>query len=114
MVAGAFKELAQETARATEDIGVRVNAIQQDTGGAVDVISRISEVIAKINDYQTTIASAVEEQTATTAEMGRSISEVASGSSRIAANISDVAEASAARCRASTRLGRRAPRWRVP
>ena len=95
VVASEVKDLAQETARATEDIGVRVNAIQQDTGGAVEVISRISEVIAKINDYQTTIASAVEQQTATTAEMSRSIGEVASGSSRIAANISDVSAASA-------------------
>jgi methyl-accepting chemotaxis protein len=95
VVASEVKDLAQETARATEDIGVRVNAIQQDTGGAVDVIGRISEVIAKINDYQTTIASAVEEQTATTGEMSRSISEVASGSSRIAANIADVSAASA-------------------
>jgi methyl-accepting chemotaxis protein len=94
VVASEVKDLAQETARATEDIGSRVNAIQQDTGGAVDVISRISEVIAKINDFQTTIASAVEEQTATTGEMSRSIGEVASGSSRIAANISDVAAAS--------------------
>ena len=95
VVASEVKDLAQETARATEDIGARVTAIQADTGGAVEVISRISEVIAKINDYQTTIASAVEEQTATTAEMSRSISEVASGSSRIAANISDVSHASA-------------------
>ena len=66
VVASEVKDLAQETARATEDIGARVAAIQNDTGGAVDVINRISEVIAKINDYQTTIASAVEEQTATT------------------------------------------------
>jgi methyl-accepting chemotaxis protein len=95
VVASEVKDLAQETARATEDIGSRVTAIQQDTSGAVDVISRISEVIAKINDFQTTIASAVEEQTATTGEMSRSISEVASGSSRIAANISDVSSASA-------------------
>ena len=95
VVASEVKDLAQETARATEDIGSRVNAIQQDTSGAVEVISRISEVIAKINDFQTTIASAVEEQTATTGEMSRSIGEVASGSSRIAANISDVSTASA-------------------
>ena len=95
VVAGEVKDLAQETARATEDIGARVTAIQQDTGGAVEVIDRISEVIAKINDYQTTIASAVEEQTATTGEMGRSIGEVAIGSSRIAANIAEVSAASA-------------------
>ncbi|MGA5303505.1 methyl-accepting chemotaxis protein [Nucisporomicrobium flavum] len=95
VVASEVKDLAQETARATEDIGARVAAIQGDTTGAVEVIGRISEVIAKINDFQTTIASAVEEQTATTEEMSRSIGEVASGSSRIATNISDVATASA-------------------
>jgi methyl-accepting chemotaxis protein len=96
VVASEVKDLAQETARATEDIHSRVNAIQQDTGGAVEVINRISEVIAQINDFQTTIASAVEEQTATTGEMSRSIAQVAAGSSRIAANISDVSSASAA------------------
>ncbi|MBW6434652.1 methyl-accepting chemotaxis protein [Actinoplanes hulinensis] len=96
VVASEVKDLAQETARATEDIHRRVNAIQQDTGGAVEVINRISEVIAQINDFQTTIASAVEEQTATTGEISRSIAEVAAGSSRIAADIGDVATASAA------------------
>jgi methyl-accepting chemotaxis protein len=94
VVASEVKDLAQETARATEDISSRVTAIQQETGGVVEVISRISEVIAKINDYQTTIASAVEEQTATTAEMSRSISEVAAGSGRIAVSIAEVARAS--------------------
>jgi uncharacterized phage infection (PIP) family protein YhgE len=93
VVASEVKDLAQETARATEDIEARVGAIQSDTSGAVDVISRISEVIAKINEYQTTIASAVEEQTATTQEMSRSIGEVAAGSNRIATHISDVATA---------------------
>ena len=95
VVASEVKDLAQETARATEDIGARVTAIQQGTGGAVEVINRISEVIAKINDYQTTIASAVEEQTATTGEMSRSIGEVSAGSSRIARHIHDVSSASA-------------------
>jgi methyl-accepting chemotaxis protein len=93
VVASEVKDLAQETARATEDISSRVAAIQSDTGGAVEVINRISEVIAKINDYQTTIASAVEEQTATTQEMSRSIAEVAAGASRIAGSIAEVAEA---------------------
>jgi methyl-accepting chemotaxis protein len=90
VVASEVKDLAQETARATEEIGVQVTAIQNDTGSAVEVIGRISEVIAKINDYQTTIASAVEEQTATTNEMSRSISEVATGSERIATTIAEV------------------------
>ncbi len=96
VVASEVKELAQETARATEDISARVAAIQHDTTGAVNVMNRISEVIAKINEYQTTIASAVEEQTATTQEMSRSIGEVASGSHRIAGHISDVSAATSA------------------
>jgi methyl-accepting chemotaxis protein len=93
VVASEVKDLAQETAKATEDISQRVEAIQTDTAGAVDAIAEITRVISSINDYQVTIASAVEEQTATTAEMSRSITEAAGGSSSIATNISGVAEA---------------------
>ena len=95
VVASEVKDLAQETARATDDIAARVAAIQDDTESAVGAIRRISEVISDINTYQATIAAAVEEQTATTAEMSRSIAEVTGGSSRIAGHIADVAEASA-------------------
>ncbi len=95
VVANEVKDLAQETAKATEDISARVAAIQADASNAVDVMDRISLVIEQINDYQTTIASAVEEQTATTAEMSRSIGEVSASSSVIAGSISDVAAASA-------------------
>ncbi|TQL02520.1 methyl-accepting chemotaxis protein [Cellulomonas sp. SLBN-39] len=95
VVAGEVKELAQETARATEDISRRVETIQGDTQEAVDAVEHISEVIASISAYQQTIASAVEEQTATTQEISRSTAEVATGSSEIAANIAGVAEASA-------------------
>ena len=95
VVANEVKDLAQETARATEDISRRIEAIQGDTQGAVDAIALISEVIGRINDYQTTIASAVEEQTATTNEMARSVSEAATGAVEIAANISGVATAAA-------------------
>ena len=93
VVANEVKELAQETARATEDIVRRVEAIQADTGGAVLAIGRIGEVIGQINDYQLTIASAVEEQTATTNEMSRSVAEAAGGSTEIAANITGVSTA---------------------
>ena len=93
VVANEVKELAQETSRATEDIAQRVAAIQGDTAGAVEAISSIGEVIARISDFQTTIASAVEEQTATTSEMNRNVSEAATGSSEIAANITGVAAA---------------------
>jgi methyl-accepting chemotaxis protein len=91
VVASEVKELAQETARATEDISKRVEAIQADTAGAVDAISQISTVIAEINDFQATIAAAVEEQTATTNEMNRNVAEAASGSQDIAAAISGLA-----------------------
>jgi len=91
VVAGEVKELAQETARATEDIARKVEAIQADTTGAVAAIGQISAIIASINDYQTTIASAVEEQTATTSEMSRGVAEAATGSGEIAATITGVA-----------------------
>ncbi|MBM2616047.1 methyl-accepting chemotaxis protein [Actinoplanes sp. LDG1-06] len=93
VVASEVKDLAQETARATEDISARVEAIQADTSGAVLAIEEISLVIERISDFQTTIASAVEEQTATTAEMNRSVTEAAHGTGEIANNITGVAEA---------------------
>jgi methyl-accepting chemotaxis protein len=94
VVANEVKELAQETAKATEDIARRVEAIQADTSGAITAIARIDEVISQISDYQTTIASAVEEQTATTNEMSRSVSEAAQGAGSIAASITTISEVS--------------------
>ncbi len=91
VVANEVKELAQETSKATEDIGSRIEAIQSDTAAAVAAITQISGIIAQINDTQSTIASAVEEQTATTNEMGRNVTEAATGSSDIAENITGVA-----------------------
>jgi methyl-accepting chemotaxis protein len=91
VVASEVKELAQETARATEDISHRVEAIQADTAGAVDAIGEISAVIGQINDFQATIAAAVEEQTATTNEMNRNVAEAANSSRSIATAISGLA-----------------------
>ncbi|MDT0274478.1 methyl-accepting chemotaxis protein [Blastococcus goldschmidtiae] len=93
VVANEVKELAQETAKATEDIARRVLAIQGDTTAAVAAIEEISTIVAQISDRQTTIASAVEEQTATTNEMSRSVQEAASGSGQIAENITGVSAA---------------------
>jgi methyl-accepting chemotaxis protein len=93
VVANEVKELAQETAKATEDIARRVLAIQGDTTAAVTAIEEISTIVAQISDRQTTIASAVEEQTATTNEMSRSVQEAASGSGQIAENITGVSAA---------------------
>ena len=92
VVASEVKDLAQETARATEDISRRVQAIQTDTTEAVVAIEEITRVIGRISDFQTTIASAVEEQTATTGEMNRSVGEAATGTAQIAHTITGVAE----------------------
>ncbi|WP_238694847.1 methyl-accepting chemotaxis protein [Nocardioides caeni] len=93
VVANEVKELAKETAKATEEIGQKIDAIQSDTQGAVSAISRIADVIAKINDIQSTIASAVEEQTATTNEIARSVTEAAAGANGIAEDVTQVATA---------------------
>ena len=93
VVAGEVKDLAQETARATEDISRRVAAIQADTEGAVSSIERISHVIAQISDFQATIAAAVEEQTATTDEMSRTVGDVATRGHAISQSVDGVATA---------------------
>ena len=87
------RELAKETAKATEDISRKIEAIQGDTQGTVDSIRMIGEVIAQINDISNTIASAVEEQTATANEMSRNVAEAAKGTAEIAQNITSVAQA---------------------
>jgi methyl-accepting chemotaxis protein len=93
VVASEVKELARETTRATEDISEKITAIQNDTEGAVAAIAQISRVINQINDISSTIASAVQEQTATTNEMGRNIAEASKGSAEITQNITGVATA---------------------
>ena len=93
VVANEVKELAKETAKATEDIGAKIEAIQSDTDGAVGAIGQISDIINQINEIQNNIASAVEEQTATTDQIGSNVAEAASGSGEIAENITGVATA---------------------
>ncbi|WP_185994602.1 methyl-accepting chemotaxis protein [Nocardioides campestrisoli] len=93
VVANEVKELAKETARATEDIGQKIEAIQSDTSGAVTAIAEITDVIGRINDIQTTIADAVETQTATTNEIARSVTDAAAGATGIAGDVRQVASA---------------------
>jgi methyl-accepting chemotaxis protein len=102
VVASEVKDLAQETSRATDDITHRIGAIQEETQQAVLAISDITEVIARINDYAATIAAAVEEQTATTNEMTRNVSEASSSADNIADNIAGVAEAAGAAATGAT------------
>jgi methyl-accepting chemotaxis protein len=91
VVANEVKELAKQTAKATEDISQRIEAIQSDTKGSVDAITEITTIINQISDIQNTIASAVEEQTATTTEISRNVAEAAKATSDIAKNIGAVA-----------------------
>ena len=79
VVAAEVKDLAQETARATEDIARRVDTIQRDASAAAAAISEISTVIGRISEHQQIIAGTVEEQQVTTAEIGRSVGQAASG-----------------------------------
>jgi methyl-accepting chemotaxis protein len=93
VVANEVKELAKETAKATEEIGRKIEAIQGETGGAVRAIGQIGSIIRQIDDVSNTIASAVEQQTATTNEIGRNIAEAARGANEIARNVSSVSDA---------------------
>ncbi|NLT56037.1 MAG: methyl-accepting chemotaxis protein [Actinomycetales bacterium] len=90
VVAGEVKELAQETARATEDIARRVEAIQSDSSGAAEAIGEIANVISRLGDFQTVIASAVEEQTVTTRSMSENVNQASSQTGQIVDGVSEV------------------------
>jgi len=102
VVANEVKELAKETAKATEDISRKIRAIQTDTREAVDAIGTISAVIDQINDISTIIATAAEEQNATTNEMSRNVTEAANSSGEINSNIAGVAQAAQGTARGAT------------
>ncbi len=93
VVANEVKELAKQTAKATEEIETKINMIQADTHTSIEAIHEINKIIDQMNLIQGTIASAVEEQSATTNEISKSIAEAATGVCAIAKNISDVASA---------------------
>ena len=93
VVANEVKELAKQTAKATEEISQKIEGMQGVTKGAVAAIEEIGAIINQINDISNSIASAVEEQTVTTNEIGRSVAEAAQGVNDIAKNIGGVATA---------------------
>ncbi len=105
VVAAEVKELAQESAKAAEDIARRIAAIQVDTTSAVGAIREIATIVASINDFQRTIASAVEEQTVTTNEMSRGVAVAATGSGEIACNITGIASATASNASVFNQMG---------
>ncbi len=105
VVAGEVKELAQESAKAAEEIAARIADNQAQTENAVAAIDSIAQIITSINDFQMTIASAVEEQTATTGEMSRGVNEAAVGSDEIASTIGGVATAASSASEVLMQMG---------
>ena len=93
VVANAVKELAKQTAHATEAIRRKIDVTQNDIRDSVAAISHISHTIEQINDFQNSIAGAVEEQTVVTRDISRNVADAAKGTSEIAGNIVQVARA---------------------
>jgi methyl-accepting chemotaxis protein len=91
VVANEVKELAKQTAMSTGEISRKIAAIQADTKGAVEAIGTIAGVIDQINDISRTIATSVEQQSATTNEMKRNVGEAATGAGEISSGIGEVA-----------------------
>jgi len=93
VVASEVKALANQTAKATEEIGAQIRAIQEATQTSVQSIQGIAETIGKVNETATTIASAVEEQGAATQEIARNVQQAAQGTGEVSNNIGGVSQA---------------------
>lgn len=104
VVASEVKSLANQTAKATEEIAGQVDQIREATGQAVDAIRGIGEVINEINGIASTIAAAVEQQGATTQEIARNVQQAAAGAQEVTRNISSVKESSTASGAAATQV----------
>jgi methyl-accepting chemotaxis protein len=94
VVANEVKELARETADATENIGQKIQAIQKSTGGAIHAIGEIVTIIDKVSSISVAIAGAVEEQSVTTAEMGRAAGAAANNTNGFESKIKDIVNCS--------------------
>ncbi len=104
VVASEVKNLANQTAKATEEIGGQIAAMQQETNSAVDALSGITDTIGKINEIATSVSSAVEEQSAATQEITRNVEEASRGTQEVNQNIASVSEASKETGTASTQV----------
>lgn len=103
VVASEVKELAKETARATETIERMIASIQDDTEHAVEAISEISSTVGEINSIQVSVASAIEQQMSTTQEISRSVQSAAVGCSDVANNVNLAANTATSTREAVTR-----------
>lgn len=94
VVAGEVKELAHQTGRFTKEIAKKIDTVQADSSAAVAAIAEIADIVARVNELQSAIASAVEEQSATTSEITRSVTEAAIGIDEITRTVTGVAQTS--------------------
>jgi methyl-accepting chemotaxis protein len=104
VVAGEVKNLANQTAKATEEIGRQVMAVQAATEQVVSEISGVSDVIREIDDIATSIAGAIQEQEATTREIARNTEEVANDANEVADGVAAVTQSSASACSGAVRV----------
>ena len=104
VVASEVKNLASQTARATEDIGSQIASIQTATGESVSAMRNIADTIAKMNEIASGIAAAVEEQGAATAEIARNVQQAAAGTGEVSSNIAGLTDAAAKTGDAASKL----------
>jgi methyl-accepting chemotaxis protein len=104
VVAGEVKNLATQTANSTDEIAAQISSMQQETNGAVSALHGIGETIPKINEILTSVASAVEEQSAATQEIGRNVDQAARGTQEVTENINAVSQATSETGSAATQL----------
>jgi len=104
VVAAEVKNLANQTAKATEEIGTQIGAIQGSTKDAVGAIQSIGKVIGEINQISSAIAAAVEEQGAATKEIARNVEQASAGTKEVSSNIAGVTQAAGETGQASTQI----------
>jgi len=102
IVASEVKTLATQTAKATEEIGGQIRSIQDATRGAVDAIVVINGIIGRISEIATSVASAVEEQSATTRDIARNVQQAATGTHEVSENITGVSRSASETGQAAT------------
>jgi methyl-accepting chemotaxis protein len=104
VVAAEVKALAEQTAKATGEIGQQINGIQSATQDSVNAIKEISGTIEKLSEISSAIAAAVEEQGAATQEISRNVQQAAQGTQQVSSNITDVQRGASDTGRASSQV----------
>ena len=104
VVASEVKSLAEQTAKATDEIGSQIGNIQSSTEDSVEAVNRIGTVIEQISERSSAVAAAVEEQTCATQEIARNVAEVSKGAGDVTSNITEVSKAAGATGAAATEV----------